>query len=135
MGQGYGIEGFQKMEYAAAIQSINHAELALEFELPKAEQRTNEEAEVDRTVENLLFSTAMGVPSFQVGSMLGQGIVHQIGQLTCVQEAAAFLLTLYALTTIGVMFYAAQKKSTIANLTCSATLASILGCLSYLSLS
>jgi hypothetical protein len=123
------------MEYAATIQSINNTELALEFELPKAAERTSEEAEVDRTVENILFSTAMGVPSFQIGSMLGQSIVHQIGQLTCVQEAAAFLLTFYALTTIGVMFYAAQKKSTLANLSCSAALASILGCLSYLSLS
>lgn len=123
------------MEYAATLQQIGSSELALETVQNPEAPISADEALMDRTVENILFSTAMGVPAFQMGAYLGQGIVNQIGQLSCVHEAASYLLTFYALTTIPVMFYAAQKKSTLANLYSSATLASILGCLSYLSLS
>ncbi|MBX9567575.1 MAG: hypothetical protein K2X77_01715 [Candidatus Obscuribacterales bacterium] len=125
------------MEYAASLQQIGNAELALGFEIAKAPEVSalSEEELRDRTIENLLMSTVMSVPAFQAGAYLGQGIVAQIGQLTCVHEAAAFLLTFYALTTIPAMFYAAQKKGITTNLCFSATFASILGCLSYLSLS
>ena len=122
------------MEYAATLQQIGNTELVLDFDIPTVEI-SSADAQMDRTVENLVLAAVAAIPSFQIGSMISESIVARIGQLLCVQEASSLLLHFYALIAIPLMFYAARNKGTFANLAWSASFASILGCLAYLSLS